>query len=152
MHAMKSQIAQITDEIEEYKVSNKALQEEISHAKNVESKLKQQVDMMSKEAALSQIKFLSDPSKFVEAAKYLDVNSLAWIYSQLDFMVHGMPTQSLPLPYQTPMYPPAAYYGYPVMPMFSGKGYGGETEDLSLIHICRCRRYAVCRSRWSPYH
>eukprot|EP00826_Nyctotherus_ovalis_P033829 TRINITY_DN2758_c0_g6_i2.p1 TRINITY_DN2758_c0_g6~~TRINITY_DN2758_c0_g6_i2.p1 ORF type:complete len:180 (-),score=39.02 TRINITY_DN2758_c0_g6_i2:20-559(-) len=25
-------------------------------------------------------------------------------------------------------------------------------RDLSLIHICRCRRYAVCRSRWSPYH
>ena len=23
---------------------------------------------------------------------------------------------------------------------------------LSLIHILRCRRYAVCRSRWSPYH
>ena len=23
---------------------------------------------------------------------------------------------------------------------------------LSLIHIWRCRRYAVCRSRWSPYH
>eukprot|EP00826_Nyctotherus_ovalis_P031433 TRINITY_DN25122_c0_g1_i1.p1 TRINITY_DN25122_c0_g1~~TRINITY_DN25122_c0_g1_i1.p1 ORF type:complete len:151 (-),score=34.84 TRINITY_DN25122_c0_g1_i1:11-463(-) len=23
---------------------------------------------------------------------------------------------------------------------------------LSLIHICRCRRYAVCRSRWSPTH
>ena len=23
---------------------------------------------------------------------------------------------------------------------------------LSLIHISRCRRYAVCRSRWSPYH
>eukprot|EP00826_Nyctotherus_ovalis_P031001 TRINITY_DN24758_c0_g1_i2.p1 TRINITY_DN24758_c0_g1~~TRINITY_DN24758_c0_g1_i2.p1 ORF type:complete len:107 (+),score=1.20 TRINITY_DN24758_c0_g1_i2:155-475(+) len=23
---------------------------------------------------------------------------------------------------------------------------------LSLIHICRCRRYAVCRSRWSPEH
>eukprot|EP00826_Nyctotherus_ovalis_P017353 TRINITY_DN15109_c0_g1_i9.p4 TRINITY_DN15109_c0_g1~~TRINITY_DN15109_c0_g1_i9.p4 ORF type:complete len:161 (+),score=41.91 TRINITY_DN15109_c0_g1_i9:768-1250(+) len=22
--------------------------------------------------------------------------------------------------------------------------------ELSLIHICRCRRYAVCRSRWSP--
>eukprot|EP00826_Nyctotherus_ovalis_P000964 TRINITY_DN10094_c0_g1_i3.p1 TRINITY_DN10094_c0_g1~~TRINITY_DN10094_c0_g1_i3.p1 ORF type:complete len:165 (-),score=37.07 TRINITY_DN10094_c0_g1_i3:12-506(-) len=34
---------------------------------------------------------------------------------------------------------------------------GGESHtvalmDLSLIHICRCRRYAVCRSRWSPYH
>eukprot|EP00826_Nyctotherus_ovalis_P061968 TRINITY_DN8885_c0_g1_i1.p2 TRINITY_DN8885_c0_g1~~TRINITY_DN8885_c0_g1_i1.p2 ORF type:complete len:179 (-),score=35.03 TRINITY_DN8885_c0_g1_i1:8-544(-) len=26
------------------------------------------------------------------------------------------------------------------------------TTELSLIHICRCRRYAVCRSRWSPYH
>eukprot|EP00826_Nyctotherus_ovalis_P038926 TRINITY_DN3691_c0_g1_i2.p2 TRINITY_DN3691_c0_g1~~TRINITY_DN3691_c0_g1_i2.p2 ORF type:complete len:108 (+),score=20.83 TRINITY_DN3691_c0_g1_i2:84-407(+) len=25
-------------------------------------------------------------------------------------------------------------------------------HHLSLIHICRCRRYAVCRSRWSPYH
>eukprot|EP00826_Nyctotherus_ovalis_P024717 TRINITY_DN19080_c0_g1_i1.p1 TRINITY_DN19080_c0_g1~~TRINITY_DN19080_c0_g1_i1.p1 ORF type:complete len:141 (+),score=29.10 TRINITY_DN19080_c0_g1_i1:73-495(+) len=25
-------------------------------------------------------------------------------------------------------------------------------HKLSLIHICRCRRYAVCRSRWSPYH
>jgi len=23
--------------------------------------------------------------------------------------------------------------------------------NLSLIHILRCRRYAVCRSRWSPY-
>eukprot|EP00826_Nyctotherus_ovalis_P021562 TRINITY_DN16989_c0_g1_i2.p1 TRINITY_DN16989_c0_g1~~TRINITY_DN16989_c0_g1_i2.p1 ORF type:complete len:195 (+),score=45.13 TRINITY_DN16989_c0_g1_i2:234-818(+) len=27
-----------------------------------------------------------------------------------------------------------------------------NSNDLSLIHICRCRRYAVCRSRWSPYH
>ena len=26
------------------------------------------------------------------------------------------------------------------------------TISLSLIHIWRCRRYAVCRSRWSPYH
>eukprot|EP00826_Nyctotherus_ovalis_P013654 TRINITY_DN13726_c0_g1_i7.p1 TRINITY_DN13726_c0_g1~~TRINITY_DN13726_c0_g1_i7.p1 ORF type:complete len:172 (+),score=43.37 TRINITY_DN13726_c0_g1_i7:165-680(+) len=28
----------------------------------------------------------------------------------------------------------------------------GTALNLSLIHICRCRRYAVCRSRWSPYH
>eukprot|EP00826_Nyctotherus_ovalis_P033326 TRINITY_DN2694_c0_g1_i1.p1 TRINITY_DN2694_c0_g1~~TRINITY_DN2694_c0_g1_i1.p1 ORF type:complete len:144 (+),score=11.17 TRINITY_DN2694_c0_g1_i1:203-634(+) len=28
----------------------------------------------------------------------------------------------------------------------------GTYRYLSLIHICRCRRYAVCRSRWSPYH
>eukprot|EP00826_Nyctotherus_ovalis_P022213 TRINITY_DN17287_c0_g2_i2.p1 TRINITY_DN17287_c0_g2~~TRINITY_DN17287_c0_g2_i2.p1 ORF type:complete len:342 (-),score=52.68 TRINITY_DN17287_c0_g2_i2:22-1047(-) len=27
-----------------------------------------------------------------------------------------------------------------------------KSVSLSLIHICRCRRYAVCRSRWSPYH
>eukprot|EP00826_Nyctotherus_ovalis_P024321 TRINITY_DN18827_c0_g1_i1.p1 TRINITY_DN18827_c0_g1~~TRINITY_DN18827_c0_g1_i1.p1 ORF type:complete len:307 (+),score=63.07 TRINITY_DN18827_c0_g1_i1:45-965(+) len=26
------------------------------------------------------------------------------------------------------------------------------SNNLSLIHICRCRRYAVCKSRWSPYH
>eukprot|EP00826_Nyctotherus_ovalis_P031163 TRINITY_DN24879_c0_g1_i4.p1 TRINITY_DN24879_c0_g1~~TRINITY_DN24879_c0_g1_i4.p1 ORF type:complete len:268 (-),score=63.62 TRINITY_DN24879_c0_g1_i4:14-817(-) len=30
--------------------------------------------------------------------------------------------------------------------------FGFLPEYLSLIHICRCRRYAVCRSRWSPYH
>ena len=24
--------------------------------------------------------------------------------------------------------------------------------DLSLIHICSCRRPTLCRSRWSPYH
>ena len=27
-----------------------------------------------------------------------------------------------------------------------------DYKFLSLIHIWRCRRYAVCRSRWSPYH
>eukprot|EP00826_Nyctotherus_ovalis_P027675 TRINITY_DN21658_c0_g1_i1.p1 TRINITY_DN21658_c0_g1~~TRINITY_DN21658_c0_g1_i1.p1 ORF type:complete len:121 (-),score=30.68 TRINITY_DN21658_c0_g1_i1:9-371(-) len=27
-----------------------------------------------------------------------------------------------------------------------------ERGDLSLIHICRCRRPLTCRSRWSPYH
>ena len=25
-------------------------------------------------------------------------------------------------------------------------------DKLSLIHIWRCRRYSLCRSRWSPYH
>ena len=25
-------------------------------------------------------------------------------------------------------------------------------ENLSLIHICRCRRIERSRSRWSPYH
>ena len=27
-----------------------------------------------------------------------------------------------------------------------------SAQDLSLIHICRCRRSTLCRSRWSPYH
>eukprot|EP00826_Nyctotherus_ovalis_P043861 TRINITY_DN4676_c0_g1_i2.p1 TRINITY_DN4676_c0_g1~~TRINITY_DN4676_c0_g1_i2.p1 ORF type:complete len:185 (-),score=75.36 TRINITY_DN4676_c0_g1_i2:15-569(-) len=27
-----------------------------------------------------------------------------------------------------------------------------EVKELSLIHICRCRRLLTCRSRWSPYH
>eukprot|EP00826_Nyctotherus_ovalis_P026204 TRINITY_DN2046_c0_g3_i3.p2 TRINITY_DN2046_c0_g3~~TRINITY_DN2046_c0_g3_i3.p2 ORF type:complete len:119 (-),score=33.96 TRINITY_DN2046_c0_g3_i3:21-377(-) len=35
---------------------------------------------------------------------------------------------------------------------FRIKEMSGPIEYLSLIHICRCRRYAVCRSRWSPYH
>eukprot|EP00826_Nyctotherus_ovalis_P063315 TRINITY_DN9275_c0_g2_i4.p1 TRINITY_DN9275_c0_g2~~TRINITY_DN9275_c0_g2_i4.p1 ORF type:complete len:247 (+),score=20.43 TRINITY_DN9275_c0_g2_i4:212-952(+) len=30
--------------------------------------------------------------------------------------------------------------------------YLSTTEYLSLIHICRCRRSTLCRSRWSPYH
>ena len=27
-----------------------------------------------------------------------------------------------------------------------------KTNTLSLIHIWRCRRSTLCRSRWSPYH
>eukprot|EP00826_Nyctotherus_ovalis_P014261 TRINITY_DN13956_c0_g3_i2.p4 TRINITY_DN13956_c0_g3~~TRINITY_DN13956_c0_g3_i2.p4 ORF type:complete len:102 (+),score=30.05 TRINITY_DN13956_c0_g3_i2:424-729(+) len=27
-----------------------------------------------------------------------------------------------------------------------------QDNNLSLIHICRCRRSTLCRSRWSPYH
>ena len=27
-----------------------------------------------------------------------------------------------------------------------------RVNDLSLIHIWRCRRSTLCRSRWSPYH
>ena len=27
-----------------------------------------------------------------------------------------------------------------------------KIQDLSLIHIWRCRRTTLCRSRWSPYH
>ena len=27
-----------------------------------------------------------------------------------------------------------------------------EEKKLSLIHIWRCRRSTLCRSRWSPYH
>eukprot|EP00826_Nyctotherus_ovalis_P011655 TRINITY_DN13030_c0_g1_i1.p2 TRINITY_DN13030_c0_g1~~TRINITY_DN13030_c0_g1_i1.p2 ORF type:complete len:131 (+),score=36.33 TRINITY_DN13030_c0_g1_i1:298-690(+) len=30
--------------------------------------------------------------------------------------------------------------------------FGVMLQDLSLIHICRCRRIERCRSRWSPYH
>ena len=30
--------------------------------------------------------------------------------------------------------------------------FDSPTTLLSLIHIWRCRRYSLCRSRWSPYH
>eukprot|EP00826_Nyctotherus_ovalis_P033916 TRINITY_DN2771_c0_g2_i4.p1 TRINITY_DN2771_c0_g2~~TRINITY_DN2771_c0_g2_i4.p1 ORF type:complete len:220 (-),score=55.40 TRINITY_DN2771_c0_g2_i4:15-674(-) len=36
--------------------------------------------------------------------------------------------------------------------MVEFRDYNNALLYLSLIHICRCRRYAVCRSRWSPYH
>ena len=32
------------------------------------------------------------------------------------------------------------------------KSHREATFILSLIHIWRCRRYSLCRSRWSPYH
>ena len=35
---------------------------------------------------------------------------------------------------------------------FQGEIITKKQKYLSLIHIWRCRRYAVCRSRWSPYH
>ena len=37
------------------------------------------------------------------------------------------------------------------LPCSSG-GYPSWSLALSLIHIWRCRRYSLCRSRWSPYH
>eukprot|EP00826_Nyctotherus_ovalis_P067011 TRINITY_DN997_c0_g2_i4.p1 TRINITY_DN997_c0_g2~~TRINITY_DN997_c0_g2_i4.p1 ORF type:complete len:141 (-),score=26.08 TRINITY_DN997_c0_g2_i4:21-443(-) len=43
-----------------------------------------------------------------------------------------------------------AFFG--LMPNKRLKSLINKYYDLSLIHICRCRRYAVCRSRWSPYH
>ena len=36
--------------------------------------------------------------------------------------------------------------------MVQGKINRGRHTDLSLIHIWRCRRSTLCRSRWSPYH
>ena len=35
---------------------------------------------------------------------------------------------------------------------FEQPAFKNSLFGLSLIHIWRCRRYAVCRSRWSPYH
>ena len=29
---------------------------------------------------------------------------------------------------------------------------GYNIPDLSIINICRCRRYAVCKYRWAPSH
>ena len=42
------------------------------------------------------------------------------------------------------------YANYSFGPVSIGYQTGGL--DLSLIHLCRCRRRLRCRSRWSPYH
>eukprot|EP00969_Alexandrium_andersonii_P021434 937445-Alexandrium_andersonii.AAC.1 len=42
--------------------------------------------------------------------------------------------------------------GLPYLIGAQPEGESVEPEGLSLIHIRRSRRYAVCRSRWSPYH
>eukprot|EP00826_Nyctotherus_ovalis_P041837 TRINITY_DN425_c0_g1_i4.p1 TRINITY_DN425_c0_g1~~TRINITY_DN425_c0_g1_i4.p1 ORF type:complete len:132 (-),score=36.84 TRINITY_DN425_c0_g1_i4:190-585(-) len=131
MNAMESQIVQITDEIEEHKVANKALHDEISLAGKVEKQLEQQAEAVGREAAFDSIKFLSSPTKFIEAARYLDVNNLAWIYNQLGFMIQrSVPPQSVASPYQaSSMYSAASYYGYPMMPMYAKNPYQPETED-----------------------
>ena len=43
------------------------------------------------------------------------------------------------------------YYSHPVL-MNCQLTFSYSTLLLSLIHIWRCRRYSLCRSRWSPYH
>ena len=36
--------------------------------------------------------------------------------------------------------------------IFNTKKWNKKGLTLSLIHIWRCRRYSLCRSRWSPEH
>ena len=40
----------------------------------------------------------------------------------------------------------------PVLEVFGQLQTSLVVLELSLIHIWRCRRYSLCRSRWSPYH
>ena len=40
----------------------------------------------------------------------------------------------------------------PLAWVISKWGWRTAMLGLSLIHICRCRRSTLCRSRWSPYH
>eukprot|EP00826_Nyctotherus_ovalis_P049083 TRINITY_DN5866_c0_g1_i9.p1 TRINITY_DN5866_c0_g1~~TRINITY_DN5866_c0_g1_i9.p1 ORF type:complete len:225 (+),score=32.19 TRINITY_DN5866_c0_g1_i9:101-775(+) len=50
-------------------------------------------------------------------------------------------------------FPHMLLQAYPsLVPSQGSVSYIPRIYGLSLIHICRCRRYAVCRSRWSPYH
>eukprot|EP00826_Nyctotherus_ovalis_P005686 TRINITY_DN11293_c0_g1_i6.p1 TRINITY_DN11293_c0_g1~~TRINITY_DN11293_c0_g1_i6.p1 ORF type:complete len:561 (+),score=128.06 TRINITY_DN11293_c0_g1_i6:125-1807(+) len=60
-------------------------------------------------------------------------------------------------PYEQPQTGTVSYGNIGANPQGANGGlmqfnYGRYKYKLSLIHICRCRRYAVCRSRWSPYH
>ena len=84
LNTMESQKAQAIDEIEELKASNKALQDEITLAKNTEEQLHKKADNLTKNTIPDQLKYINDPTKFVEAARYLNVNDLTWIYSQLE--------------------------------------------------------------------
>ena len=50
--------------------------------------------------------------------------------------------------------PPLTALGYVMYFRFCGWRHttGANGIILSLIHIWRCRRSTLCRSRWSPYH
>ena len=61
----------------------------------------------------------------------------------------------------TPKYAQLAYNGFWYAPEMKAlqtfidatqENVNGTVRLLSLIHICRCRRPTLCRSRWSPYH
>ena len=131
LNTMESQKAQAIDEIEELKASNKALQDEITLAKNTEEQLHKKADNLTKNSIPDQLKYINDPTKFVEAARYLNVNDLTWIYSQLEFMMNStIRPQNLPGPYpMQPIYSGNPYYAYPMMPMYDRRPYQGQTED-----------------------
>ena len=137
--AMQSQKEQILNEIEEIKAENKTMQEELKQSKEREKQLQSKVEFTStdklkyeKEMLLA----LSDPQKFVEAAKSLDMRQLQWVNYQLGLMMNGsyaMPQQPQ-MTYQMPapqMYP---YYQYPPMmppPMYKNPymPYNDRSED-----------------------
>lgn len=137
--SMQSQKAQIVDEIEELKLTNKALQEELVASKEHEKQTQGEGKTGAKEATKSKeemLAALNDPNKFVEAAKSLNLRQLQWVNYQLGLMVNSgypqMPGEAM-MPGQYPMAQPQMYpyYQYPMMPMYKGPylPYHDETED-----------------------
>jgi len=137
--AMQSQRAQILDEVEEVKLANKALQEELSASREKEKQLQWKIEASQNDKKNTEKDFvisLQNPHKFVEAARSLGMRQLQWVNYQLGLLVNSsyrMPTEpQMPIsPYQMPppqMYP---YYQYPMMPMYKGPygHYSDETED-----------------------
>ena len=119
------------------KTQNKALQEELSVAKENEKQLKWKAETAQGsigDTVPSAAKVLTDPNKFVESARLLNVRDLSWLHYQLGLMMNSaMGVPSDPMAYQMPpMYPPQ-YYQYPMAQMYSKGPYmpyhHNETED-----------------------
>ena len=139
--AMQSQRAQIQDEIEDTKLSNKAMQEELIKCKEKETQLHSKVETSQAEKAKMEkdsLTTLSDPHKFVESAESLNTRQLQWLNYQLGLLVNGPynvpPETPMPIsPYQMPAPHPQMYqyYQYPMMQMYKGPYpiYKDKTED-----------------------
>ena len=65
INAMEIQKAQVADEIEEIKSSNKELQEKLITAKTAEKQLEHKTETINKESTPNLPKFLNEPTKFV---------------------------------------------------------------------------------------
>lgn len=128
VRAMEAQKAQILDDIKKLKVSNASVQKEILLTKQTDFKLKE--DFLKKQSVVK-IESYKDPTKFVESARYLSVNDLLWLYTQLGHMINkSIQEQQVMMPYQMQgMYGPMGGYQYPMMPMYSRDLYEDDVED-----------------------
>ena len=99
-------------------------------------------DMSASVPALSRTKCLRCRVQYI-IIMYMSRREVEWVISQ--YLSSRFPTGSSLSQQGIP-------YGRSKRCGSHRVGRAGQVYLLSLIHIWRCRRSTLCRSRWSPYH